>query len=171
VDIGQLFRPEHTLELVIRGTVVYLAIYTMLRILARRELGTTGATNILLLVLLADAAQNAMAGQYTSVTDGIVLVGTIVGWAVLLDLVAYVWPWFARLVKPPSLALVEGGRPVRRHLRRELMTDEELRTQLREHGVQRIADVKLALMESDGRISVIPKDTPDEPDDNRPGRR
>lgn len=158
LDIGELLRPERPLEMVVRGTLIYLAIYTMLRVLARRELGSTGVTNILLLVLLSDAAQSGLSGRYTSVSDGLVLVATLIGWSVLLDVAGYRSRWFGRLVKPPPVTLVQRGRVIRKHLRRELMTEQELRTQLREHGVHRIADVKVAQMEPDGRISVVTND-------------
>jgi uncharacterized membrane protein YcaP (DUF421 family) len=155
MEFTQLLRPEYTLELVLRGTIMYLAIYTLLRVVSRRELGETGATNILLIVLIADASQNALGGEYTSISDGLVLVGTIVAWSVALDAASYRWPWFARLIKPPSVILVDRGRIRYRSLRRELMTEEELWAQLREHGVDRLEDVQAVRMETDGRVSVI----------------
>jgi uncharacterized membrane protein YcaP (DUF421 family) len=155
VEFAQLFRPEYTLALVVRGTVMYLAVYLLLRVVSRRELGGTGATNILLLVLLADAAQNGLGGAYTSLTDGIVLVGTILFWSVVIDVASYRWPRFARLARPPAMVLVDRGRIVRRNLRREMMSEEELRAQLREHGVVELSEVDVARIESDGRVSVI----------------
>ena len=155
MDVVGMFAPTHVPEMFIRGSVMYLMIYAMLRVLTRRQLGTTGVTNILMIVLLADAAQNGMADDYTSITDGLVLVATIVGWSVLLDLMGYFWPWFAKLAKPPPVTLVADGRPIWRHLRRELMTDEELWTQLREHGVHDLREVRLAVIEPDGRVSVL----------------
>ncbi|MEN3306844.1 MAG: hypothetical protein V7603_3046, partial [Micromonosporaceae bacterium] len=93
VHWGQLFRPTAAIpDLIIRGTVVYLTLYVMLRVVLKRESGSTGVTDLLVIVLLADAAQNAMSGSYTSVTDGVVLVGTIIFWSWLLNLVAFASP-------------------------------------------------------------------------------
>ena len=68
------------LELVLRGTAVYWALFLLFRFLLRRDAGSLGIADILLLVLIADASQNAMAGGYDSVGDGLVLIATIAGW-------------------------------------------------------------------------------------------
>ncbi|HEY7909583.1 MAG TPA: hypothetical protein VIC60_11945, partial [Thermomicrobiales bacterium] len=64
------------LEIVIRGTIIYLALFTLLRFVVKREVGTVGIADLLVIVVIADAAQNAMAGTYTSITDGVLLIGT-----------------------------------------------------------------------------------------------
>ncbi|WP_221449969.1 DUF421 domain-containing protein [Micromonospora polyrhachis] len=154
--------------MVVRGSIMYLAIFFLLRVLLKRESGTTGVTDLLVIVLIADAAQNGMANDYTSIADGIVLVVVIIGWAYLLDLLAYHWPPAARLIRPGSLILVRDGRMLHRNMRRELITEEELFTQLREQGIDDLETVKEVRMESDGRFSVItrsgdqPRNNPDE---------
>jgi len=156
VDWGKLFTFDTPiLEIVVRGTVTYLAIFVMLRVVGRRETGSVGITNLLTVVLLADAAQNAMAGEYTSIPDGVLLVGTIVFWSWFLDWAKYQWPAFARMVEPSPLPLVLNGRLLRRNLRQEMITDSELMSQLRLQGVDDVAQVKRACIESDGRISVV----------------
>ena len=115
------------LEILVRGTLTYLAIFVMLRVVGRRETGSVGITNLLTVVLLADAAQNAMAGEYTSIPDGVLLVGTIVFWSWFLDWAKYRWPAFARIVESPALPLVKDGRLLARNLRQEMITREEPR--------------------------------------------
>jgi uncharacterized membrane protein YcaP (DUF421 family) len=105
-------------------------------------------------VLIADAAQNAMAGQYTNITDGVLLVAVIIGWSFLLDFIAYRMPAAARIIRPQPLLLVRNGHILPRNMRRELLTEEELRGLLREQGVDNLARVREARMESDGQISV-----------------
>jgi uncharacterized membrane protein YcaP (DUF421 family) len=159
VDWGKLFTFDTpVLEILVRGTLTYLAILVMLRVVGRRETGSVGITNLLTVVLLADAAQNAMAGEYTSIPDGVLLVGTIVFWSWFLDWAKYRWPGFARIVEPPALPLVKDGRLLVRNLRQEMITREELMSQLRLQGVDDLAQVKRAYIESDGRISVVPRD-------------
>jgi uncharacterized membrane protein YcaP (DUF421 family) len=86
VDWSRLFAPTTPLlETLIRGSFIYLALFVLLRFVFRRESGAARISMLLLMVLLADAAQNAMADDYTSVTDGLLLVGTIMGWNYLLD--------------------------------------------------------------------------------------
>ncbi|NJP35442.1 DUF421 domain-containing protein [Micromonospora thermarum] len=156
VDWRTVFTPDTPLlEIVVRGSVMYLTLFFLLRVLLKRESGTTGVTDLLVIVLIADAAQNGMASNYTSLADGVVLVATIIGWAYLLDALAYRWPAAARVIRPGSLVLVRDGRMLRRNMRRELVTEEELYAKLREQGVDDIADAREVRMESDGEFSVI----------------
>src|SRR5207247_1205890 len=81
VDWAQVFLPDTSLvEIFVRGTITYFALFALLRYL-RREAGTVGLSDLLVLVLIADAAQNAMAANYNSLTDGIFLVFTIIAWS------------------------------------------------------------------------------------------
>jgi uncharacterized membrane protein YcaP (DUF421 family) len=142
-------------ELIIRGTLVYWFLFLIFRFVMRRDAGTVGIADLLVLVLIADASQNAMAGGYTTVSEGFVLIGTILGWNWLIDWASFHSPAIARFTTPPAIVLVKHGRVVQRNLRREHLSDEDLESKLREQGVERLEDVKVALMESDGAISVI----------------
>ena len=142
-------------ELMLRGTLMYWFLFLVFRFVMRRDVGAIGVADVLLLVLIADASQNAMSGGYESVTDGVILVATIVGWNWLLDWAAFRFPAVRKLVEAPPLRLVHHGRVMRANLRRELMTLEELQSKLREQGITDLADVKLAYMEPDGQISVV----------------
>lgn len=156
VDWAQIFKPDTSpLEIFVRGSIVYLALFSLLRFVLRREAGTVGMSDLLVVVLIADAAQNAMAGNYNSVPDGILLVATIVFWSFALEWLGYHVPWIGRIVHPPPLPLVRDGRLLRQNMRRELITEEELMSQLRQQGVEDLAMVRTACMEGDGRISVI----------------
>lgn len=148
------------LELVLRGTLIYLLLFALIRFALQRVAGTLSMTDLLMVVLIADAAQNAMADGYKSVTDGLILVGTIIFWNVALDWLGYRFPVLQRFVHPPPLLLVKNGQLLRRNMRRELITEEELMNQVRLQGVDDLAQVKGAYMEGDGRISVIKQDSP-----------
>lgn len=159
VDWGRLFIPELSpLEIFVRGTVMYLALFVLLRLVLKREAGAVGITDLLVVVLLADAAQNAMAAEYTSLPDGVLLVATIVFWAHALNWLGFRVPLIQRLVHPRALPLVKDGRMLRRNMRHELITADELVSQLRLQGVEEVSRVKAAYMEGDGRISVVERD-------------
>ena len=143
------------LELFVRASVIYWFLFLVFRLILRRDVGAIGIADVLLLVLIADAAQNAMAAEYRSITDGLVLVSTIIGWNVFIDWLAYRYPLVRRLAQAPDLLLVRNGIILHRNLRRELMTVEDLMAKLREHGVEHIDEVRSARMEGDGTISVI----------------
>ena len=158
MDWPALFASDHALELVVRGSAMYWFLFLLFRLVLRRDVGALGIADVLLLVLIADASQNAMAGGYESVGDGMVLVATIAGWNYLMDWVSFRFPATRRLLQPGPLVLVRAGVIQRRNMRREFVTMEELMAQLRQHGIENLAQVKLASMEADGNISVIRAD-------------
>ncbi len=145
------------LELVIRGTILYFVILAALRIF-RREAGALTTADLLVVVLVADAAQNAMAAEYHSVPEGVVLVATIFGWNFVLDWLGFHYPWVHRLLHPAPLKLIANGRFNRKNMRAELLTMEDLMEQLREQGVEDVKQVKQCSLESDGHLSVIRKE-------------
>lgn len=143
------------LETIVRGTAMYWFLLLLFRVVIRRRVGAVGISDILLLVIIADASQNAMSGDYKSVTDGFILVGTILAWNMLVDGLTYLSPVLQKILEPAPLVLIDRGRLLRRHLRMEFVNEEELRAKLREHGVTDYAEVEKATMESDGEVSVI----------------
>lgn len=143
------------LALVLRGTLLYWFLFLVFRFVLRRDIGALGIADVLLLVLVADASQNAMAGSYTSVPEGVLLVATLIGWNLLLDWAGFRWEWARRLAEPAPLLLVRNGRLIARNLRREFITPDEVLGHLREHGVDDIRGVRAAYLESDGQFSVL----------------
>lgn len=142
-------------EIMLRGTLMYLSLFVLLRVIPRRQAGTLGVSDLLLVTLLADAAQNGMAGEYRSIPDGVLLVTTIVLWNYALDWLAYRSNLMRRLIDPPPLTLVKNGKMLLRNMRQELITREELMGQMREQGIVDLEDVAEARIENDGRVSVI----------------
>jgi len=155
VDFAALFTfSVAPLELVVRGSAIYWFLFLLFRFVLRRDTGSIGVADVLLLVLIADASQNAMAGGYESVLDGVVLVGTIAGWNWLIDWVAYRSPRLRRWIEPPAVILVRDGKPLLRNLRKEMISREELMAKLHENGIEALGDVQMARMESGGEITV-----------------
>lgn len=156
VDWGDLFALHMSpLELLVRGTAMYLFLFVLFRVVIRRRVGAVGMADMLVLVIIADASQNAMAGDYKTVTEGALLVGTIVFWNVFIDWLSYRVPALRPWLEPPPLLLVRDGRILHRNLRHEFVTEDELRSKLREHGIEDLSKVRKAYMESDGGVSVI----------------
>src|SRR5262245_46647674 len=155
-DWQKMFVPQESLlELVIRGTIMYLGLFVVLRVLVKRHHGSLGITDLLVIVLIADAAQNGMSGEYKSITGGVVLCATIIAWSHILDWLAFRFPILRRWIEPLALELIHNGRLIRQNLRKEMLSEEELLSQLREHGVEHFKEVKRAFVEPDGQISVI----------------
>lgn len=155
IDWKLVFTPTvNVAEIFLRGTVIYLFLFFVLRLL-RREAGALGISDLLVVVLIADAAQNAMASDYKSITEGIILVSTLVGWDYFLDWLGYRFPLMQRILRPPPLLLIKDGELQRRNLKQEMITPEELMGQLREQGVETMEEVQKCYLEADGHVSVI----------------
>jgi uncharacterized membrane protein YcaP (DUF421 family) len=167
IDWHEMLVPTVSLlELVLRGSAIYLGILALMRVL-RREAGALSTADLLVVVLVADAAQNAMASEYHSITEGAVLVATIFGWNYLLDWLAFRYPRIHSLLHPAPLLLVKDGRVQRRNLRAEMLTLSDLKEQLREQGVGELTQVKQCCLEADGRLSVIKQSGDDKPQAER----
>jgi uncharacterized membrane protein YcaP (DUF421 family) len=163
MDWERLFVPGGSLlELLVRGSVLYLALFAMLRLLPRRQLGSLGVADVLVVVLIADAAQNGLAGEYTSITEGIVLVATILFWDYAIDFIDHRFPQLHLNISAPKL-LVRDGRMIKRNMERENMSEDDLMSQLRQHGVERLESVRKVYAEGDGAISVIRADAGPQP--------
>ena len=123
IDWAALFMPTTpALEIIVRRSVMYLALFAMPRFILRpRDLGIT---DLLVIVLIADAAQNGMAGDYTSISDGLLLVITIITWSYVLNLLAFRYPFWQRIVQAPRVQLVRNGRLIRRNLEHEKITED-----------------------------------------------
>jgi uncharacterized membrane protein YcaP (DUF421 family) len=144
-------------EIMLRGSTIYLSLILLFRFVVRRDTGAVGTADLLILVLIADASQNAMAGEYKTIADGLVLIATLIGGNLVLNWLSFRFPRLRRLVEADKLLLIRNGKMQRRNMRRELITDEELLAKLRGHGLEKLADVRLAYLESDGEITVIPR--------------
>lgn len=168
IDWRAVFIPTiHPLELVLRGSIVYLLILVALR-LFRRDAGALSTPDLLVIVLVADAAQNAMGSDYKSIPEGAVLIATIFGWNYVLDWLSFRHRRVHRWLHPAPLELVRGGRINRRNLRKEMLTVGDLMEQLREHGVEDLGQVKQCYLEADGYLSVIKNEGPA---DDKPERK
>jgi uncharacterized membrane protein YcaP (DUF421 family) len=156
IDWNSVFVPTIGIaEIILRGTIMYLGLFAVLRFMGRRQAGNFGPADLLVIVLIADAAQNGLGKEYGSVTEGLTLVLTIVAWEYFIDWLKYRFPGLRHILAAPSLTLIENGRVNKANLRHEMLTEDELRSQLREKEVVAYVEVKLAKLEGDGRLSVI----------------
>ena len=159
IDFASIFYlTVSPLELVLRGTLMYWFLFIVFRFVLRREVGSLGISDFLFVVILGDAAQSGMIGSATSAIDGMVLIGTLVFWSYMLDFMSFKFPVVQRFTAASRLCLVRDGKLLRKNMRREFITDEELNAKIRQEGVEDIAKVKLMYLESDGEMSLIRQD-------------
>ena len=157
VDWQKLFVPSASLaEIFIRGSVIYLTLFLAMRFLPRRAIGSVGASDILVIVLISETVSNALQGGAESIADGLLLAAVILGWALLIDFLDYKLPsWNIASAKP--LELIRDGKMIQKNLAREQITEDEVLSQLRMHGLASAAEVAVAHLEGDGHVSVIVK--------------
>ena len=162
VDWHTAFVPTvHLGKLFLRGSIVYLFLFFAFRFL-RRQAGAIGVSDLLALVLIADAAQNAMASEYRSVPEGLVLVSTILFWDWALDWIAFRVRALRPLLQAGPLPLILRGRYQRDNMDRQLITEDDLRSQLRQHGIAGARGVVLCNLEGDGHISILKAENGDD---------
>jgi uncharacterized membrane protein YcaP (DUF421 family) len=146
------------LDIAFRTAVIYLVVLGGLRLLGKRETGQMTPLDLVLLLLLANAVQNAMTGPDTSLTGGIVAAATLLTVTVVTKRFGrrrgVVRGW---LVGTPRL-LIRSGEILRENLDKEGLSVDELHQALREHGVATVREVALAVLELDGSISVLKDD-------------
>ena len=138
-----------------RTSLVYLAIVLLFRFAPKRRSGNISTNDIIALVLVGAMAGDGIMGGANSVSDIMLMIGTVVGWGYVLDMLEYRFPIFQRLIREDETALIRDGRILWRNLRREWVTKDELLAAIREQGIDDPSDVKSACLEADGQISVI----------------
>ena len=143
---------------VVRTLVVYLALLVGLRLAGKRELGQMTPFDLAVLLVISNAVQNAMVGPDTSLNGGLLAAATLLVANRLVDRLGLRSSWLReRLIGSPTL-LVHEGAFVADHLRSEGLTEAQVMQALREHGIDDLGAVKLAVLEVDGTISVVPAD-------------
>ncbi|MEO6334542.1 MAG: YetF domain-containing protein [Pyrinomonadaceae bacterium] len=155
IDWQGMFVPTEAIaEILIRGTIMYLAMFALLRVF-RRQSGSVGIADLLVIVVIADAAQNGMAGDSKSITEALILITTIVVWDWFFDWLGFKSPLMGRILQPQPLLLINNGKLIKKNLDKEFISEEELLAQLREQGVDKIGSVKKCFLEGNGHFSVL----------------
>lgn len=145
-------------EILLRTFVVYVTVLILLRIAGKRELGQMTPFDLVVILVIANAVQNAMTGGDNSLIGGVLAASTLT----LVNIAVGRWgsriPVFRRLVASEPTLLLRDGRPIQEHLDRERVGLEELEMAARQHGIADLKDVTAAVLEEDGSISIIPKE-------------
>ena len=136
--------------------IVYLFIITAIRIFGKREISQLSVVDLVFILLISNAVQNAMVGgNITLLIGGIVAAATLFVAYYFMGELFFRSKRFSKFVQGEPLMLIYEGKPIIEHLKKAKITDDELETAIREHGVEHIAEVNLAVLERDGNISVL----------------
>jgi len=145
---------ESIFEVVIRGTIMYIGMFALLRVF-RRQAGSVGIADLLVIVVIADAAQNGMAGDSRSITEALILIATIVLWDWFFDYLGFKSPFWERILQPQPLLLIQNGEIIQKNLDQEMIKEDDLLAQLREEGIDDFSRVRKCYLESNGHFSVL----------------
>lgn len=148
-------------ELILRSLLIYAVFFVGLRLFGKRELGQFTIFDLVLVLLVANALQPAITGPDNSVTGGVIIILTLLLINRGIALLRSYWPAFDHLIEPPPTVVVEDGKLLKKNLEKEGLSPSDVEMALREHGVDKIENTKLAVLENDGSISVVDKNNPD----------
>lgn len=143
--------------IVIRTLAVYVALLLGLRLAGKRELGQMSPFDLVVILLLANAVQNAMVGPDTSLTGGIVAAAALLAVNWVVGRLRLRFGWFEREIRGSATLLVNDGHFVEDHMRHEGLDADDIYMAMREHGVDELDQVKAAILEVDGTISIVPE--------------
>lgn len=145
------------LTIIASTAVIYLFVVVALKVFGKTEIAQLSVIDLVFIMLLGNAVQNAMVGTDATLTGGLVAATTLFVMNFAFKRLLFYVPGFARLVQGGPITLVRDGVVDERNLRHSLLTRDELDEALREHGIEDVADVDYALLEADGNISVMSK--------------
>jgi uncharacterized membrane protein YcaP (DUF421 family) len=142
-------------EFVFRAVVVYVAVLTMVRVSGKRAMGQLTPFDMLLIVLLGNAVQNALLGQDTSLGGGLLLAATLIALNFGVGLITSRSARAERLIEGEPVVLARDGHVFRQVLRRELVSNADFEAAMRQQGCLQLDEVKLALLETNGHITIL----------------
>jgi uncharacterized membrane protein YcaP (DUF421 family) len=157
-------------EIILRSSIIYVVIVVALRLTGRRSLGQRNPIDLVLVLIVANAVQNAMIGSDTSLIGGIIAAATLFVMDVALDRILGRSKDARKFFSGSPVILIRHGQLIEQNLAKERISYDELEESLREHGVEQVGDVKLAILEVDGSLSIVPA-TSEVKQGSRPVRR
>jgi len=143
------------LDVIFRSTIIYLFIVAALRLFGKKELAQLSVIDLVFILLISNSVQNAMVGPDTSLLSGILAAGTLFVINTLFKYFLFRSKRLNTIIQGHAVMLIHNGHIIEENLRKEQMTLEELEAAVREHGVENIAEVDLAVLEVDGNISIL----------------
>jgi len=148
------------MDAVIRALVIYAFLYVVFRAAGKRALSEMNAFDLLLLLIISEATQQAMVDNDNSITHALVLITTLVGIDIILSLIKQRSPAVERVLDSVPLVLIEDGKAIKHHMTKERVDDEDVLQASREqHGVSDLTRIHLAILETNGQITVLLKST------------
>jgi len=146
------------MESVLRPTFVYLFVLVLLRLTGRRTLAQITTFDFVLLLIISEATQQALIGVDNSMINSAIVVSTLIGLNILMSLLKQRSQWFDRLLDDIPLVIVSDGKPLKDRMQQARVDEDDVLDAAREnHGLERMDQIRHAILERDGQISIIPR--------------
>ena len=143
------------MDIVLRATVIFLALYALVRLMGKRELGQMTPFELIVLVVIGDLIQQGVTQNDFSMTGAVIAISTIAFWALVMSWASYLWPRAERLLEGEPRVIVRDGELLTANLRRNRLTRSEIESEMRLAGIGHLGDVAWAILEPRGKISFI----------------
>ncbi len=137
---------------------MYLVVAALSRIIPKRHAGNLSPNDLIALIIIGDLAGSGIIGDAKAPADILLLVLVVLAWDYALNLLEYYFPRFRRVAQDSPTLLVRNGKILGANLRKEKLTEEELRANLRKRGFLELDRIRLAVLEVDGQVSVVERD-------------
>ena len=148
------------MDTVLRAAAVYIVVLLVLRLAGRRTVAEMTPFDLVLLLIIGDATQQALLGDDFSLTTAFLVVATLIVLDILLSLLKERFGSLAKLIDGVPMVIVENGQPLRERMRRARVSLDDVMLSAREsQGIERLEEIKFAVLEVSGGISVIPRET------------
>jgi uncharacterized membrane protein YcaP (DUF421 family) len=143
------------MDIVLRATVIFMALYLLVRLMGKRELGQMTPFELIVLVVIGDLIQQGVTQNDFSLTGAVIAVSTIAFWALVFSWLSYLSPAAERLLEGEPRVIIRDGELLEANLRRSRLTRSEIESEMRLAGIARLADVGWGILEPRGKISFI----------------
>jgi uncharacterized membrane protein YcaP (DUF421 family) len=147
------------MDSIIRGTVTYFFVWLIFRVAGKRSLAETTSFDFVLLLIISETVQSALNQNDNSLTNSFLIVITLVGLDIMLSVLGYRMPRFSHLMNSRPVLIVENGKPMKKRMAAARIDEDDILASAREHhGLERMDQIKFAVLETHGGISIIPSE-------------
>jgi uncharacterized membrane protein YcaP (DUF421 family) len=147
------------MDIVLRASVIFIALYLLVRLMGKRELGQMTPFELIVLVVIGDLIQQGITQNDFSITGAVIAISTIAFWALVFSWASFLWPRAERILEGEPRVIVRDGELLTGNLRRNRLTLSEIESEMRLAGIARMSEVAWAILEPRGKISFIQRTT------------
>jgi uncharacterized membrane protein YcaP (DUF421 family) len=142
---------------VVRGLAVYIFLVIIFRFIGKRSLSQSTTFDLILLLIISEVTQQALVGEDFSITGAFILITTLIGADLIFSQIKNRFDWFEKVAEGMPMIIVDHGKPLQKRMAKTRVEEEDILEAARnKHGLERMDQIKYAVLEKNGDISIIP---------------